>query len=103
MASSYKFAEYTAQQTDTAIWTPAAGNRVQLTGLNVQNGAAAAVDVTFKFGAATFFKAYLTASQRQRDVLFPDGIVGGAGESVTVTTSAAVAVAVTLVGVELAT
>ncbi len=101
MASEHRHAVYVSQQTDTPVWTPAAGFRVVLSGLHVQNGSALAVTATFKFGSSTFFTAYLTASQTARDVRFED-IYGAVNEPVTITNDAAVPVAVTLVGYELA-
>lgn len=101
MDSNYKCVEFTTQQTETPVWTPAAGYRVVLRGMHIQNGQALAVTVTFKFGSDTFLKAYLLSDMHPHHIRFDPPIYGAPDESVKVTTSAPVTVAITLVGNEI--
>lgn len=94
------FQTFTAIQTNTPIWTPASGKSIFMTALQVS----AAVPVVIKLnrgGYSPFMSIILTSSLATCSESFPSPIRFNPDEAVSITTSAAGTVNVSLIGYEL--
>ncbi|SHN75179.1 hypothetical protein [Desulfitobacterium chlororespirans] len=94
------FRTFTSAQTNTALWTPASGKSVFMTALQVS----ASVPVTIQLNRgsnAAFMSIMLTSALATYGASFPSPVQLNQDEAISVTTSAAGTVNITLMGYEL--
>lgn len=94
-----RFNTFSAIQTNTAIWTPSSGKRIFLTAM--ETSALSAVVVTLnRAGNAPFLSVILTTTLATYGESFPSPVKFAANEAISLTTSAAIAMNITLFGYE---
>jgi hypothetical protein len=115
-AFTNKVAQYTTAQTGVALWTPAAGTRIVVTGIQIQAGGTTAASIQVWFGAsgdttytrgtdiAVFDGEFAPSSTSKPGVVmgYANGVIamGAADHVVRVTTSAGMTVTVNVLGYE---
>lgn len=110
--TSFKSAQYTTAQTSTALWTPAAGKAVVVTGYQIQSFGTTAGTCVVYFGTAAFARGtnlpvfdgefVPSATLKERVVAhFTVPIRGAANDVVRVTTTGAQSVTIVVYGYEI--
>jgi hypothetical protein len=93
------FNTFSAIQSNNPIWTPAAGNRICLTA--VQISALAPLTVTLnRAGNEPFVSIVLTTALATYSESFPSPVIFLPGEAISLTTSATGTMTITLIGYE---
>lgn len=94
-----RFNTFSAIQTNTNLWTPAAGKRICLTA--VATSALAALVVTLnRTGNAPFLSVVLTTTLATFSESFSSPVIFAVNESITLTTSVLGTMTITLIGYE---
>lgn len=94
-----RFNTFSAVQTNTILWTPAAGRRICLTAVEMSSLVAMIVTLN-RAGNAPFFSVVLTTTLATYSESFSSPVIFATNESITLTTSAAGTTNITLIGYE---
>lgn len=90
---------FATAQTNTALWTPAAGKRICLTAIEASSLAALVVTLT-RTGNAPFLSVVLTTTVSAFSESFPSPVIFSANERISLTTNTSGTMYITLIGYE---
>jgi len=90
---------FSTAQTNTVLWTPVTGKRICLTAVEASSLAALVVTLT-RAGNAPFLSVALTTTMAAFSESFPSPVIFSANERISLTTSAAGTMYITLIGYE---
>ncbi|WP_312563300.1 hypothetical protein [Anaerospora sp.] len=90
---------FSTAQTNTALWTPAAGKRICLTAIEASSLAALVITLT-RTGNAPFLSVVLTTTMSAFSESFPSPVIFAANERISLSTNASGTMYITLIGYE---
>lgn len=90
---------FSTAQTNTVLWTPAAGKRICLTAIEASSLAALVVTLT-RTGNAPFLAVALTTAMSAFSESFPSPVIFLPNERISLTTNASGTMYITLIGYE---